>query len=393
MSRRVVQTTERSYLFSPDDPVPLAGRLWAVVKVRVRDEMTGEPPTGLITARVKQRNLKPRVAADGMVVVTGVPQRDFSMLDVTPTPYPINLTIAAEGYVPQEVEVKYPADPTFPASFTPRPLVNVLLHREPVVITGRLVRLNGSKTVPLAGATVTFTGIWRTPPPATVVVPADPPNLVSLVPPLYAERTTGTGHLRRRNLPEVVGDDKFLLEAVLAGSKEIRLTNRLNLTVGDILLIDAEQPDIAEFIAISTITGASTPDQPASITLRYPLAHTHPRSAVVREVNPQPIGGTKDFAVDAIIGDTTVFLKDIAGLAPATEVEVFGGSLDEYHSLKRFSVTSDADGYYRLPPLSRVAQLEIHAEIVIGPQTFKNTTTFRPDYQQRENRLDLVLAV
>lgn len=391
MSRRIVQTSQRSYLFSPDDSVPLGGRLWAVVKMSVRDELTGQPPTGLITVQVKQRGLRPRVAGDGMVVVTGIPQRDFSMLDANP--YPVNLTIAAEGYVTREVEVQLLTDPNFLTNFTPPPLVNLLLHREPVVIAGRVVRANGSGTVPVAGATVNFTGIWRTPPPANLVVPADPPNLVSLSPPLYAERTAATGHLRRRNLPAVVGDDKSLLDAVLAGATQIRLTNRLNLTVGDILLIDANQPDIAEFIAINVITGASTPDQPARITLNYPLAHAHPRNALVQAVSPQPLGATKQVSVDALVGDTCVFLNNIAGLATANEAEIFGGSPDEYHSLKRFSVTSDADGYYRLPPLSRVAQLEIHAETIILAQTFQNTTTFRPDYQQRENRLDLMLAV
>jgi hypothetical protein len=29
---------------------------------------------------------------------------------------------------------------------------------------------------------------------------------------------------------------------------------------------------------------------------------------------------------------------------------------------------------------------------MIGAQTFHATTVFRPDYQQRDNRLDLILA-
>jgi len=45
-----------------------------------------------------------------------------------------------------------------------------------------------------------------------------------------------------------------------------------------------------------------------------------------------------------------------------------------------------------LPPLSRVAQLEVHAQKVIGAQTFRATTVFRPDYQQRDNRLDFILS-
>lgn len=393
MSRRIVQTSERSYLFSPDTPVREGARFWAVAKLSVRDELTGQPPTGIITVEVKERGLIPRIAGDGMVAVTGIPERAFPNL--AGQDYPIHLTVGAQRYVTREVEIPVLKiqNATFPQTFTPPALVNLLLHREPVVITGRVVRANGGATVPLAGATITFTGIWRTPPPANLAIPADPPNLVSLAPPLSAERTTAAGHLRGRNLPPVVGDDKLLLDDVLAGGNSIRLTNRLNLSIGDILLIDANQPDIAEFIVITAITGASTPDQPASLTLAYPLARAHPRNALVQEVNPQPVMATKNFSTDALVGDTCVFLDNIAGLAAANEAEIFGGHPDEYHSLKRFSVTSDADGYYRLPPLSRVAQLEIHAEKIIGPDTFKTTTTFRPDYQQWENRLDLMLAV
>ena len=53
--------------------------------------------------------------------------------------------------------------------------------------------------------------------------------------------------------------------------------------------------------------------------------------------------------------------------------------------MRRFSVSSDAAGYYRLPPLSRVAQLELRAErgALIPIQM-----EFRPDYRVRENRLD-----
>jgi hypothetical protein len=89
-----------------------------------------------------------------------------------------------------------------------------------------------------------------------------------------------------------------------------------------------------------------------------------------------------------------VFLDGLAGLAATHEVQVNGlPGPDEYHELMQFSVVSDANGYYRMPPLSRVAQVEIHAEKILGPQTFQVTTTFQPDYLQRENRLDLMLKV
>ena len=70
-----------------------------------------------------------------------------------------------------------------------------------------------------------------------------------------------------------------------------------------------------------------------------------------------------------------------------------GGAANEYHSLRLFSVKSDADGYYRLPPLSRVAQLLIEGKKVVGPQTFAAKVKFRPDFSKHENTVDLTLSV
>lgn len=393
MARRIVEVNSQPYVFSPADPPPLGGRLWALVRMQVIDELTGQAPGSTITVEAEGTKLTPRVASDGLVGVTGIPRHVFPHLALQD--YVVRLTIRAEGYIPCASAVQVAQTPTFPADFSPPPLINIVLHREPTVITGRTVRANGNTTTPLAGATVSVTGLWRTPPPANMDVPADPPLLVSLRPPLYAGRTVVTGGLQPRDLQPITGDDKLLLADVLAGANPIRLSNRQNLAPGDILLIDAGQLDITEFLAISMITGASTADQPASITLAYPVAWAHRRNAVVQKVNPQALGAMQQFTVEAFACDTCVFLDDVAGLATAHEVQITGGgtSPDEYHNVQSFSVTSDTDGYYRLPPLSRVAQLEIHAEKTMGAQTFSAQTEFRPDYSLRENRLDLTLTV
>ncbi len=392
MVRRIVVVNSQSYVFSPDDQPPLGGRFWALVRMHVIDELTGQAPASTITVEAEGTGFTPRVASDGLVGLTGIPRQVFPHL--ASQDYVVRLTIRAEGYLPRARPVSVMQIPTFPADFSPPPLIDIALHREPTVITGRTVRANGNTTTPLAGATVSVTGIWRTPPPANLDVPADPPLLVSLRPPLYADRAVVTGHLQPRDLTPIAGDDKLLLEDVLAGANPIRLSNRQNLAPGDILLIDAGQPDLTEFLAISTITGASTADQPARITLDYPVAWAHRRNAVVKKVSPLPPGAVQQFTVEALAGDTCVFLDDVTGLATVNEVHITGGtSPDEYHNVKSFSVISDADGYYRLPPLSRVAQLEIHAEKTVGAQTFSTQTEFRPDYNLRENRLDLTLTV
>jgi hypothetical protein len=395
MSRRVIQLEDRTILFSPDDSAPRAGRLQALVKLRVIDELSDGPPNSRLTLEVSEPGLIPRVAGDGLAGLVGIPQQVFPNLKMQD--YFVHLTVKAVGYVPRDMEVQVAIDPQFPTTFMPPPLINLALHREPIVITGRTMMLAKDNTItPLAGATVSVTKIWRTPPPfnADKDALADPSHLVSLRPPLYADRAAVTGHLQPRDLTPIAGDDKLLLEDILAGTNPIRLSNRQNLAPGDILLIDAGQPDIAEFLAISAITGASTADQPAQITLDYATVHAHRRNAVIQKVNPQPLGAVQQFTVEALTGDTCVFLDDVAGLAAANEVQITGGaSPDEYHTVKNFSVTGDADGYYWLPPLSRVAQLELHAEKIVGMDTFSlEKIEFRPDYNLRENRLDLTLT-
>jgi hypothetical protein len=285
-----------------------------------------------------------------------------------------------------------PKNPSFPTIFAPQQ-IDVALHREPVFISGRTVRVVGNVTVPLPGTQISVTGIWRTPPPANVAVAADPPNLVSIQPPLYSDRALLTQFLRRRDLVPVLANDKSLVENLLPGGNPIRLSNRQGLAPGNILLIDAEQPDLAEFIAIKSVPTAAPADQPTLVMLNYPLTFAHRRGAVVRRVNPQPPGANFQFTVSAHSGDVCVFLGGLIGLAAAQHVEITGApGPEEYHKVMSFSVTSDPAGYYRLPPLSRVAQLQIHAERTLGVQIFKATRIFRPDYQQRENHLDFTLA-
>jgi hypothetical protein len=296
--------------------------------------------------------------------------------------------------LPLQAAASLMADPTFPKTFTPPPLIDLTLHREPISISGRAVRVDGSAPTPLAGATVSVTGIWRTPPPANMTVPASPANLVSLRPPLYSNRPALTQFMRRRNLTPAAGADKKLAHHLLPGANQLLLSDRQGLAAGDVLLIDATEPDLAEFIAIKIVPLTNPADQPTLITLEYPVIQAHRREVLVKRVTPEPPGVQQSFSAEAIAGDSCVFLDGLAGLAGASEVEITGPpGPDEHHTLLNFSVLSDGDGYYRLPPLSRVAQLEIHAEKILGAQTLHGTATFRPDYRQRENRLDLALKV
>jgi hypothetical protein len=460
MPRRLVEVNGRPYDFSPDDQPPLGGRLWALVRARVIDELTGQPPASAITLVSDLPGASPRVANDGLVGVVGIPHHVFPPLAMRN--YTVRLTVQANGYVsrraavviptdqraiaapapapqatvmtlndtarlttgeillvgppgpaltavqiralgpganqvtcapalPREYDIGDPVVPVVPSDFAPTDLGGLALHRQPTVIYGRAVQANAGASTPLAGATIATTGIWRTPPPANMAVAADAPNIVSLQPPLYVDRAAGIGRLRGRSLPavpDIPAEEKRLLGDAAADANTLRLSNRIGLNPTDIVLIDADDPERTEFIAISAVAGSSTSAQPATITLDHPLAYAHRRNGLVQRVNPQPPGLERQFAQDAIGGNTTIFLDNLTGLAAGNEVEVTGGPHPtEYHRLRLFSTTSDAEGYYRLPPISRVAQLEVRAEHGVLTPIQRE---FRPDYTLRENRLDVM---
>jgi len=390
MSRRAIQIDNRNILYSPDDPTSVVDRFQAVLKVRVTDELTGAAPNSQSLLQVKERGFFSRLGNDGFGGLVAIPRQVFPALQARN--YPLHLTIGAARYERRVFQRDVPQDFNFPAAFTPQE-VDIALDRAPVLIAGRTARLINSASTPLPDAQITVTGIWRTPPSANVSVLPDPANIVALVPPLYADRAPLTQSVAPRDLTVVTGADKTLMDDVSAFANPICLSDRSGLAVGNILMIDADDPDRVEFIAIKNLTTTAPANQPAAVTLDYPVIFSHRRNANVRPINPQSAGASQTITVEAWAADACLFVNDSSGLVGAHEIEITGGpGPDEYHRVKTFSVTSDAEGYYRLPPLSRVAQLEIHAEKMIGAQTLQATTVFRPDYQQRDNRLDLILA-
>lgn len=95
-------------------------------------------------------------------------------------------------------------------------------------------------------------------------------------------------------------------------------------------------------------------------------------------------------AQDALANDQTLFLSSVFDLAN-THGEISNGiDAPEYHAVRLYSVLSDAQGFFRLPPLHRIAQIEIVASRADLPTPV--TVVFSPDYERAENRLDLVFG-
>ena len=395
MSRNLDNVTvgNRAYQISPDDPPPLADRYWSVLRVQLIDELVGRPPRGATRIETDYAGLTPKVAADGLVGLVGRPFQLFPALNPlhpSAQSYDVPFTIRADGYLERTGRVTIPMTAGFPDLFAPT-FIDLELHRQPIVILGRTVEAAGNLTSPIAGMNVSITGIWLTVPPGNVLPPPpDPAFMISLGSGLYLPRSTATGVARRRDLVPVAGQDKHLVENVAAGSALLELTDGVNLNPGDVIDVNAQNPDRSEFVTVQALAPSTTATAIASVTLVHPLANAHRRDAIVRRVLPQAPGVSNAFSRAAQERDSCVFLNSMTGLAAANTVEIAGAIGDpvEYHRIDRFITTSDADGYYRFPPLSRVAQLDIEAED--GGVHTTQTRTFILDYEQPENRVDFI---
>jgi len=386
MARQDFNANGIVYTVSPEPALAPGLRTWAVLEARLLDEITGVAPEGQVSVSTLFSGISPRVAPGGMVGFAGIPVRAFPELMNTGYVVPVN--IDAAGYIPIERNVNVAQNAAFPASFAPTDMGTLQLHRTPTIIAGRVVLNTGIALQPIAGATVTLKGLWRTPPPANLVVPADAPDLISLVPDLYYDRVSAGSQLQGLNFLGVPGPDKLLQKDSPAAQSQLFLSDRLNIAVGDVLAIDTGDAARTEYVAIQAIAGASTADQPATITLVSPLRIVHRQGAVVHKVQFQNVGAVTPLKQDAATGDFCLFVNGVANLASAPLLSVQGGANPvEYHAVSYFEATSDARGFFRWPPISRVAQCEmlvhdgVHADLDVD---------YQPDYENEESHIDFV---
>lgn len=282
-----------------------------------------------------------------------------------------------------------------PDEFAPVAVADILMHRAPVTIGGRSVRRNASGigTTPVANASIAVQGIWRTAQDVRQHLPAAAAATVSLAPGLYTPRAVGAA-LAAQDLPAVTGDDKLLIDQTSSGDSFIGISNRLNLVAPplpppySVLRIDAGTPEATEYIGLAGAGGLGGANEAGRVALDHALRMPHRRDALMQLVAPQPAAVPKFFADAGAPGDTCVFLSDIAGLDTADTVAITGGAAPrEYQRVRTFTAVSDADGYFQLPPVSRVAQIRLAASAPALPAV---TIEFQPNYSQRGNWLDIV---
>lgn len=384
MSRQNYIDNGIAYTIAPDDEPAIGRRTWALVEGVVIDELTTHAPLVPLSVDSSHIGVTPRVADGGLIGLSGIPVVAFSRLRFVNDS--VDLIVSASGYIPLSIRQSIASIATFPDDFDTTPLPPIALHRSPIAITGRVAVSSGVTTQPSVGATIKVTGIWRTLPAANVVVPPIAPDFVSLMPAIYIARAKAVTQIRQQPLTQVIGADKHLLFDVQPGDAIVKLSDCVGLAINDVIAIDAVDPYRTEFMTIKAIFPASTPIQPAQVQLTIPVQAAHRFNATVRKVTVGAVGASTPLTDNAIAGDVCAFVGSVATLQPAATVAIDDGMNPiEYHSVSYFTATTVAGGFYRLPPLSRVAQLNLQA----NNGTLSPVLTFVPDYVGEENKLDI----
>lgn len=384
------------------------------VSVTVRVEAENfEPLTLLFPVTFDQRTVAIAAAAGDQVVTLNAnaglsigqmllfgPQAQPQYVRIRAVGAAGQVTLAAGLLNPQAV-----GDPVFPDTFATPPPVAAGLRRRPVTIAGRVVVRNTAANVstPVANASVTVTDFWRT--RAAIVanpsngamtdpVPALQQFAVAIVPGLLAARAAGS--LVGPVVLPSAADDRETTAPARPDQPTIRVNRRQNLSPSPaplpnrLLLIDGDDPAVAEFHTIATITSTGSPVEPAALTLELPLAQTHAQGCRVVRMNPGALPPpTLTLASAAERGDRCLFLDAPLGAPPDT-LRIIGGAVDEFHSFAPLSVTTDVDGYFRFPPLHRMARIALTVDD--GGGNFL-VIEVDPDYSESEQRVDAVYLV
>jgi len=391
VTRSTIVAGSRAYTVNFDDPRRRGDLYQSIVMAQLVDELTGREVRGPVRVSTDLRGGRTKTAGGGIGGVAGVPSRLFPDLDGQP--YGLDLRFEAEGFLSAVLpDVPVPQQPSFPDGFADVDLGLVELRRPPVVIAVRTMQVDLlNRMVKLPFASVRVTGIWRRVKDLSGAAAA--PDLVGLRPALSARRPGPGTTLEPVAMPPIGGPDRRLLSAAEPGAGTLEVTRTGSPAAPDVVAIDPTDADRVEYIQVADVVGPSDPDSPATVVLAFPVQHRHREGVMVREVTPTAVGPlTADLAAEGLPGDPTVFVTSAAPFTAGQVVRITGGPApDEYAVPATYRVDTDKDGYGRLPPLTRVAAVEVEASEPGPPPLAAPPTRYTPNYGVVENPLFLVL--
>jgi hypothetical protein len=389
VTRTTIAAASRAYEVALDDEPRRADRFQSVVLARLVDELNDRPIRGAVRVTTELRGATPKAATGGIGGVAGTPTRLFPGLDAQP--YALDVRFEAAGFVPLVLsDVPVPQQPGFPGEFADVDLGEVALHRRPVVLIVRTLELDAQqRPVPLPGATVGVTGIWRR--VGDLAGAPSAASMVALRPPLSAARPQPGTTVEPVAMTLVVEPERRLTRPAEPGSRELGVSRTGALAPGAVVGVSRSDPDRVEHVEVVDVVGPADPESPAVFVLAFPVHHRHPERAVVTEVTPGGVGPTAGLADDGASGDVTVFVSSAAPFGSGPVVRITGGAApDEFASAAAYEVITDGHGYGRLPPLGRVVAIEVEASAA-GPLSAP-PTRFTVQHGRFENHLHLVLT-
>lgn len=342
----------------------------------VRDELTGEAPTGAITISLQPTNVAAtdvvmqtlvsiKVVSGGLFCLAGQPERVFPHLSTTD--YTLGLQVQVPGYKVETLTVSIDKNSTFPLPTLPP----VDLQRLPIRIQGRVVGMTTPPS-PLAGARVDFVDEPNPPIPLTE-------HMVVLSTPLYFNHATGTT-VRQRQLTSS-GTAKQLAASTSRGSQMLMLADRTGLAANDVLLVGSNTA--GEYVVIDNLPA----DVPGQVNLYNTLNSSFAAGTAVQKYVRGTIGTSTTVARSVEAGQDVLFLpvKMSSASAELLEIADATAALVEYHAL---GASTDANGYYRLDGFTRVQTVYMEASAA-GFAALDRSWTI--DYGQSVNNVDFRL--
>jgi hypothetical protein len=369
MTTRTVLAGDAAWSFSPEVPPPtVADRSQAILRLRLIDETTGQAPALPVAAATTLPGGVARASSGGLVGVVGQPSVAFYAPAIATAH--VDLRVTAAGFLPLAIDRPIGAQPGYPNAFATVDLGDVALHRAPSWLSGRMV---SRATGPLSGGTVLVSGIWaRMQHPA---IPPAAPNAMPCYAGLYSDRDT-SATVARRNFTPAAAVKALLLPGV-AGDLTLKASDSVGIAAGDVVAIDPGDPERVEFIGIASIAAGSSTDQPATLTLDFPLRRDHPQQATLARAVPGPGGPANAVTLAARAGDTTVWTAGLAGIgAGTTAIEIAGGGAGfktEYQPSAWYRTATGGEGDYSLPPIHRAAAIELTATHASQPNPLIRT--------------------
>lgn len=376
MSLFPVGAPGRTALVAFDDrPAPAIDLFQAVAFGHAVDECSGAAPGSVPRLVPDRSSLTPLAASDGAIALAGIPRAIWAAGTAS---LPGAATLLVEGYLPRDLAFALPAQPGFPDGVQRLAFGEVLLHRLPVVLRGRVMAGSG---VPRAGASVTLSGAWhRVADYTDDGSPATIGALAGIGPGAARERSGPGARARVRDLapqPQTA----TLLAGALPGDEQLVLSDGIPLAPGSATegLLLPGGGTAPEFVQVDTVASPLAPDQVVA-SLRHPLARPLPPGAVLRRAVLTGAGAWANLQHDVLAGDRTLCLATGAGLVTVGDwLEIDGGGAPaEIRALSRLSTTTDARGAFALPPLHRAALVRLAASHAAEPLPVELTLNLDP---------------